>query len=53
MEDEGAVSENQFRDLFKEASKQSFSSEEVEKHLESLCNEGKIMRSDGMIFLID
>jgi hypothetical protein len=53
MDDEGALSEDQFHDLFHETAPQSFSKEEIAKHLESLCNEGKVMRSDGMIFLID
>jgi hypothetical protein len=34
-------------------SKTPFDVDELDGHIASLCNEGKIMRSDGVLYLID
>ena len=51
--DEDEISETRFRQLFQQlSSKSPFSSEEVDANIEQLCNEGKLMKSDGTLFKI-
>ena len=51
--DEEEISETRFRQLFQQlSSKSPFSPEEVDANIEQLCNEGKLMKSDGTLFKI-
>jgi hypothetical protein len=51
--DEEEISETRFRQLFQElSSKSPFSPEELDANIEQLCNEGKLMKSDGTLFKI-
>jgi hypothetical protein len=51
--DDEEVSEEMFRQLFNELTSDSFAKEELDEHIQSLCNEGKLMKSDGMLYKID
>jgi hypothetical protein len=51
--DDEEVSEDQFKRLFHELTLNSFAPSEVDDHIQSLCNEGKLMKSDGMLYKID
>jgi hypothetical protein len=54
--DDGTIEETEFRKLVNEQttnSKQPFSIDEVDAHIEALCEEGKMMKSDGTLYIID
>lgn len=55
--DDGTIEETEFRKLVvnqqQDPSKLPFSAEEVDSHVEKLCQEGKVMKSDGALYLID
>jgi hypothetical protein len=54
--DDGTIEETEFRKLVNEqttSSKQPFSKDEVDAHIEALCEEGKMMKSDGTLYIID
>jgi hypothetical protein len=51
--DDEEVSEEMFRQLFNELTSDPFPKEELDEHIQSLCNEGKLMKSDGMLYKID
>jgi len=51
--DDEEVSEDKFLKLFNELTSNSFAEQELEWHIQSLCDEGKLMKSDGMLYKID
>jgi hypothetical protein len=51
--DDGTIEETEFRKLVNQQASKSFSVDEVDAHVEKLCEEGKIMKSDGTIYIID
>ena len=53
IDDEEEISEKRFREVFHEVTGNSFSTPELESHIDVLCDEGKdVMRSDGMLYRI-
>lgn len=51
--DEEEIPEARFRQLFRQlTSKSPFTPEELDANIEQLCNEGKLMKSDGTLFKI-
>lgn len=56
FDDDGAIEENRFMELVNEASPKEmepFSKDEINRHLEALSEQGKVMKSDGVIYIID
>jgi hypothetical protein len=51
--DDGTIEETEFRKLVNQQASKSFSVDEVDAHVEKLCEEGKVMKSDGTIYIID
>lgn len=52
--DDGTINEAEFRTLVnKQAATKPFSVDEVNTHIEALCEEGKVMKSDGNLYIID
>jgi hypothetical protein len=51
--DDEEVREDIFLKLFNELTSNSFGNDEINGHIQSLCNEGKLMKSDGIIYKID
>ena len=52
-EDDGAMDENMFRDFMIAQSKNTFTKAEVDEHLRFLCDDGRLMQADGMLYTID
>ncbi|KAG7346418.1 hypothetical protein IV203_005486 [Nitzschia inconspicua] len=52
VEDE-EVNEERFKSLFHQLTSNTFTPGELDGHIESLCKEGKLMKSDGMLYKID
>lgn len=51
--DEEEVSEERFKEVFNEVTSNSFTAQELDVHIQSLCDEGKeVMKSDGMLYRI-
>lgn len=51
--DDEEISETRFLQLFQQlSSKSPFSQEELSANIEQLCNEGKLMKSDGIFYKI-
>jgi len=50
--DENTIPEDHFHSLVAKTSK-SFDTDEINQHLDKLCNEGKLMKSDGVLYFID
>jgi len=51
--DEEEVSEERFREVYGQISSNSFTSEELDSHIQTMCDEGKeVMRSDGILYRI-
>ena len=56
FDDDSAIEENRFMELVNEASPKEmepFSKDEINRHLETLSEQGKVMKSDGVIYIID
>ena len=56
FEDDGAIDETRFLSLVNEVSPKDanpFSKDEVDRHIEILGEQGKVMKSDGIIYMID
>ena len=51
--DEGLVEELEFRELVNQRATQKFSADEIDIHVQKLCDDGKVMKSDGTIYIID
>jgi hypothetical protein len=52
-DEDGQISEDQFKQRFQSMTDKSpFDIDELDGHITSLCNEGKIMKSDGVLYLI-
>jgi hypothetical protein len=52
--EEGTIEESQLRKLVNERSTTgSFSDDEINTHLEKLCDDGKVMRSSGTLYIIE
>jgi hypothetical protein len=52
--DDGTINEAEFRTLVnQQAATKPFSVDEVNTHIEALCEEGKVMKSDGNLYIID
>ncbi|VEU41309.1 unnamed protein product [Pseudo-nitzschia multistriata] len=51
--DEEEVSEEEFREVYNTIAPNSFTSEELDRHVQRMCDEGKeVMKSDGMLYRI-
>jgi hypothetical protein len=52
--DDGVVEEYKFLQLVnKQAKTATLSKEEIDSHIQVLCNEGKVMKREGTIYMID
>ena len=52
--DDGVVEETKFWELVnKYTNTTTFSKEEIDSHIKVLCDEGKVMKSEGTIYMID
>ena len=53
--DDGTIAETEFLAAINEQSKDAmpFSKEELDSHVRVLCDEGKAMKCDGTIYVID
>ena len=52
-DEDGTMEEAAFRSLVEKKAKSPFSVKEVDDHLEFLYEEGKLMKSDGILYIID
>mmetsp|Transcript_27411 Transcript_27411/g.57454 ORF Transcript_27411/g.57454 Transcript_27411/m.57454 type:complete len:492 (-) Transcript_27411:940-2415(-) len=51
--DEEEVSEESFRQVFNQITSNSFTAQELDSHIQTMCDEGKeVMKSDGMLYRI-
>lgn len=51
--DDEEVNEDRFKAIFQQQTGNSFAPSELDDHIQSLCNEGKLMKSDGVLYKID
>jgi hypothetical protein len=51
--DDEEIDEDHFQELFHQLTSRSFGQEELNDHIELLCKEEKLMKSDGMLYKID
>jgi hypothetical protein len=54
--EDGTIEESHFRQLVNERSTAgtcTFSDDEINTHLDKLCDDGKVMRSSGTLYIID
>ncbi len=52
-EEDGMMEETQFLASVIDHAEKPFTEAEIKSHLEYLCKEGKLMKSDGMLYIID
>lgn len=52
-DDDGAIDEDTFRTMVTQKAKEPFTPHEIDTHLDALCEQGKVMKSDGVLYIID